>query len=183
MSDNDIPDPDDQADNLADLREAAARGKTATAEAEAARRELAFVKAKIDTDKGPGKLLFESYKGDPTVDAVLAAADGYGITPTSDTPAAVETPEVVITDDERAQSRERAQLATGAEVPAGTPDPDPYTAGYADYHEMRATGVPQADAADAVLGRVLEAAYLKHDPRVIHNQAAYEAANRGSSRP
>jgi hypothetical protein len=182
MSDNDTPDenetPEQEADNLRALREAAASGKSAQAEAAAARKELAFVKAGIDTDAGVGKLLLQQFDGEPTKEAVLAAAAEYGITVGTPEPAEVEIPA-----DEQAQTRERAALATGAEVPGGTPDPDPYAAGYAEYNQLRETGVPLADAADAVIGRVFEAAYLHKDPRVLHNQAAYEAANRGSARP
>ena len=178
MSDNENQPEPEQADHLKELRDAAERGKNAQAEAAAARKELAFVKAGIDTDAGVGKLLLQQFDGEPTKEAVLAAAAEYGITVGAPTPVVEEIPA-----EEQAQTRERAALSTGAEVPAGIPDPDPIAAGYQEYHELRTTGVPQNDAADAVIGRVLEAAYAKHDPRVLHNQEQYLAENRGSSRP
>lgn len=176
--DNEQPEPDDRKAELKELREAAERGKKAQQEAETARRELAFAKAGIDTDAGVGKLLFQSFQGDPTKEAVLAAAEEYGINV-----GAAEPPAPAIPEEERTQTRERANLATGAEVPGLEAEPDPIAKGYAEFHELRATGVPQADAADAVLGRIFKAAYVDHDPRVLHDQAAYEAANRGSARP
>lgn len=172
------------ADSLAELRAAAERGKTADAEAAAARRELAFLKAGIDTDTGVGKLLFENYKGDPTKDAVLAAASEYGIAPKAtdeQPPPAAEPP--TYNDDERSQTRERANLATGSEVPAGEPNADPIAEGYSEYLAARATGVPQNDAADHVIGRIMKAAYADGDPRVLHDQNRWLEDARGSSRP
>jgi hypothetical protein len=181
VSDNETPDENEpeQADHLRELRDAAERGKNAQAEAAAARKELAFVKAGIDTDAGVGKLLLQQFDGEPTKEAVLAAAAEYGIT----VGAPAETPQQEIPAEEQAQTRERANLATGAEVPAGTPSPDPIAVGYQEFHELRAGGTPQADAADAVIGRIFEAAYKDHDPRVLHNQERYLDENRGSSRP
>lgn len=176
-NDNNETEPE-QADHLKELRDAAERGKNAQAEAAAARRELAFVKAGIDTDAGVGKLLLQQFDGEPTKEAVLAAAAEYGITVGAPEPVHVEIPA-----DEQAQTRERANLATGAEVPGGMPKPDPIEVGYAEFAEARTTGVPLNDAADHVIGRILEAAYKDHDPRVLHDQNAYLAENRGSSRP
>lgn len=42
-------------------------------------RSQAFELAGIDKSEGPGKLLFESYSGEPTRDAVYEAAETYGI--------------------------------------------------------------------------------------------------------
>ncbi len=180
------PDPelDDETpaptDNLAELREAANRGKAATAEAEAARRELAFLKAGIDTEKGPGKLLLTAYTGEPTKEAVLAAAEEYGIAP-----AAAQEPEPTgpeITDEERNQTRERAALATGAEPPAGEVQPDPHIAGLKAFNERRAEGVSSEDASAEYFNRVLKAAYVDHDPRAIFDEEQWKADAAGSSK-
>lgn len=168
MSDN-TPDPTNveppEGDNLAQLRQAADDGRKARADAEAARRELAFAKAGIDTDSGVGKLLFSSYTGEPSKEAVLAAAAEYGITPA--TPEAQHAAPVV-SDEERRQSAERAALTTQSEPPAGTgPEPDPREVGLAEFRRARAEGKPTDIAADEFFGRVLEAAYAKGDERVI----------------
>ena len=62
-----------------DLEEQAAQAKQAAAEAEAAKRELAFLKAGIDLDSPGGKLLAKAYDGAPTVEAIKAAAVEYGV--------------------------------------------------------------------------------------------------------
>lgn len=52
-------------------------------EGESAQRELLFLKAGIDTDKGGGKLLAKSYDGEMTIEAIKKAAEEYDIIPTS----------------------------------------------------------------------------------------------------
>lgn len=62
------------------VAEAEERGRAeAAAEAEAAKRELAFLKAGIDLDSPGGKLLAKAYDGAPTVEAIKAAAVEYGV--------------------------------------------------------------------------------------------------------
>lgn len=187
MSDNTDPQHDDQPegnDHIAELRAAAERGKAAAGEAAAAKRELAFVKAGIDTDAGVGKLLFESYQGEPTKEAVLAAASAYGIAPgapAAQDPAPTPAQQPDYTDAERAQSAVRADLATGSEVPAGQPDIDPHVAGLAKFHEARAAGTPRDDAAAAYFGTVLTAA-ANGDKRAVFDEEAHRreaAAYRG----
>lgn len=50
-----------------------AKAKQAAAEAAAAKRELAFVKAGVDTDSKLGKLFANGYDGEVTVEAIRAA--------------------------------------------------------------------------------------------------------------
>lgn len=173
---SDLPadhDHDDQPeDNLAELRRAADEGRKARAEAEAARRELAFAKAGIDTESGVGKLLFTSYAGEPTKDAVLAAAAEYGITPGTNAEAEPHVPDIPA--DERAMSRERAQLAAGAEVPAEEPSVDPNIEGLRRFREAKAAGRTHNEAAAAYYGEVLAAA-MSGDKRVIHDPAEWAA--------
>lgn len=56
---------------------------TAQQEALAAKRELAFVRAGIDLDSPTGKLAARAYDGDPTIEAVRAFAQEYGVLPPS----------------------------------------------------------------------------------------------------
>lgn len=63
-------------------REAKAQLATLQAQADAgvaAQRLLAVTQAGIDTTSGPGKLFADTYKGDPNIDAVKAAAAQYGL--------------------------------------------------------------------------------------------------------
>ena len=57
----------------------------AKSEGEAAKKELAFLKAGVDTSKGTGKLLAKSYDGELTMEAIKAQAEEYGLIPTSQT--------------------------------------------------------------------------------------------------
>lgn len=71
-----------------ELRESKAQLKAAQdakSEGESAKRELAFLKAGIDTSTGTGKLLAKSYEGELTVEAIKAQAEEYGLIPTSQT--------------------------------------------------------------------------------------------------
>jgi hypothetical protein len=171
------PEPEQQ-DNLADLRRAAEDGRKARDTAARLERELAFTKAGIDTDTGVGKLLFQSYDGDPTKDAVLAAAAEYGITPATPEAPAPEPP--AIPDDERNMSRERQQLATGSEPPAPAQEGHPAEVGLAEFLKARSQGVAREDAADHYFGRVIAAA-AKGDKRVIWDADAHRAAARAAA--
>lgn len=122
--DNDYENDSDQTNNEPDrnsrqfvrkLEEEAKAGKQAAkerdavkAEAEAARRELAFLKAGIDVDSPTGKLFAKAYDGSADLDSVKAAASEYGLIPTSQEPA--------IKDDLAALDRV-SKASTGASAP------------------------------------------------------------------
>lgn len=166
MSDtpNDQPDPNDPEPegDIRDFRAAKDEASSARKEAEQARRELAFAKAGIDTDSGVGKLLFQSYQGDPSKDAVLAAAAEYGINPTTDA-----KPQPEIPADEREQQRLRADLATGSDVPSAPDEGDPGDVGLRRFQEARARGASPQDASVAYFDTKLAAAY-SGDERAIY---------------
>ena len=62
-----------------DLEKRAKGAESAKAEAEAARRELAMLKAGIDLDTPQGKLFAKAYDGEASLEAVKAAAEEYGV--------------------------------------------------------------------------------------------------------
>lgn len=98
---------------LNDLQAKARRAKKAeesASEASALKREIAFLKAGITTDKGVGALLYKAYDGDLSVEAIRTAAAEYGIgeAPVADTPEVPET--------EQTATTERQNLAAGAEA-------------------------------------------------------------------
>ena len=64
---------------------AAREANEAKAEANAAKRELALLKAGIDTNSPTGKLFVKAYDGEISVEAIKAAAGEYGLIPTSQT--------------------------------------------------------------------------------------------------
>ena len=83
----------------------------ARADAYAAQRELAFLKAGIP-DVGPAKLLVEHYDGELTVEAIRAKAVEYGII--QDQPS--------VSADELAAVSRMANTASGAVPATGQPD-------------------------------------------------------------
>jgi rRNA maturation endonuclease Nob1 len=64
---------------------AAREANEAKAEANAAKRELALMKAGINLDSPTGKLFVKAYDGEISVEAIKAAAGEYGLIPTSQT--------------------------------------------------------------------------------------------------
>lgn len=162
----DQEDQNDQGNNdIKDLRRKADEAATARREANEAKRELAFVRAGIDTENGPGKLLFISYDGELTKEAVEAAAAEYGINPASaSTPPKEETPPSPQHDP--AQSAERQALSSGSGTPNAESAEHPGIAAMRDFQDAKARGVPEEKAAAAAFNRIIAAANAG-DKRVI----------------
>lgn len=128
MYDDDIDDDTEDSvtltkaehDRLAALARKAKKADEITASAGAAQRELAFVKAGVDTDSPIGKLLLNGYSGELEVEAIKAEAVAVGAIKAD----VVEPEAPVITDEEKASTDKRADLAAGA-VPDDGVDPDP----------------------------------------------------------
>jgi hypothetical protein len=91
--------------------------------AETAERQLAFVRAGIDFEKGTGKLVYDTYKGDPDPDSVKAYVEEIGVDLTPPTPAPQEPDGPEFTDDEREASARRRGVSTGSSSDDGTEDP------------------------------------------------------------
>lgn len=132
--DPDAPEPEPQQDNavIRELREQAKAGKAAQADADAARRELAFVKAGIDPDDPQQGYFVRGYQGDITADAIKTAATEAGfLAQTTSAPEGL-TP------------AERATFAATAEAAAAPYTPPPETDIYADFRgqSLRTTGEP-----------------------------------------
>ena len=98
-----------------DLEKRAKGADTAKAEAEAAKRELAMLKAGIDLDTPQGKLFSKAYDGLPTLDAVKAAAEEYGV---------IQAMNAIPAEELDAIDR----VSRAGAVPASTPMDDPFTA-------------------------------------------------------
>ena len=98
-----------------DLEKRAKGADSAKAEAEAARRELAMLKAGIDLDTPQGKLFSKAYDGEPTLDAVKAAAEEYGV---------IQAMNAIPAEELDAIDR----VSRAGAVPASTPMDDPFTA-------------------------------------------------------
>jgi len=90
-----------------DLEKRAKDADRVRAEADAARRELAFLKAGIDLESPQGKLFAKAYDGDFTVDAVKASATEYGV---------LDAPKQQIPTEEFAAMNRIASAAAGGQA-------------------------------------------------------------------
>ena len=64
---------------IKDLRDAAERGRKATQELDDMKREMAFIKAGVDTDSKAGQLLYKAYDGELETELIQAEASELGI--------------------------------------------------------------------------------------------------------
>lgn len=101
------PEPSRDRKWVRDLEKRAKDADRVRAEADAARRELAFLKAGIDLDSPQGKLFAKAYDGDFTVDAVKASATEYGV---------LDAPKPQIPSEEFAAMNRIASAAAGGQV-------------------------------------------------------------------
>lgn len=120
VDDDEQPSPPPENHDLKRLREKAKGADSARAEADAAKRELAFVKAGIDTDDPRQRYFVEGYKGDLSVDAIKTEATASGFL-TQQTPG-----------DTGMTAAERHAFASTSEGAAGGPAPVPQIDDYAD---------------------------------------------------
>jgi hypothetical protein len=166
MAENDIDEIDDEDvdETPQQLREAANRSKQHKAEADAARRELAFVKAGIDTDSKLGKLVFTTYDGELTADAIkefVADIPGLG-TPAAPPPVENEDEDEEVNDG---STFERDALANDAQGDTGG-TPDPRKVGRDAAKSVVESGGTQEDALATHFQQIVGAA-KSGDKRVI----------------
>lgn len=175
-NDNTDETTDEVTDNQPDikaLRDAADRSAANKADADAARKELAFVKAGVDTDKPLAKVLLGQYSGELTKDSVQEFLKGLGAeTLLSSTPAPAATTDAntdpVATDEERAAAQARKTLAAGNSNPddGSKSQVHPWEGGLSDFHDAMARGVDRKDAAVHAFNKVFAAA-AEGDARVL----------------
>ena len=147
--------------SIKELRDAADRGKKASQELDAMKREMAFLKAGVDTDTKAGQLLYKAYDGDLETEA--SQAEWSELVPVAAAPPPTET--VDATDTQVSQQR---QDLAGDSVPPGTQTESPYDAGHREFRTMMDAGRPKEDSAARFIHTVLEAAGGdKPDPRVV----------------
>lgn len=90
-----------------DLEKRAKEADRIRVEAESAKRELAFLKAGINLDTPQGKLFAKAYDGEPSFEAVKAAAQEYGV---------LDAPKQSIPADEFAAINRIGSAAAGGQV-------------------------------------------------------------------
>ena len=148
---------------IKELRDAADRGREAIQEREQLKREMAFMKAGVDTDSKAGQLLFKAYDGELETEAIQA--EWQELVPTS---APVEQPEQAqdpVNEADTQVSQQRQALAEDSvSVEAGTQSP--YEQGFQEFKKAYDAGTPKEDSAARFVHTVLEAAG-QGDERVI----------------
>ena len=138
--------------SIKELRDAADRGKKASQELDAMKREMAFLKAGVDTDTKAGQLLYKAYDGELETEAIQA--EWSELVPAAAAPP--PEPETVdVTDTQVAQQR---QDLAGDNVPPENQTESPYDAGHREFREMLDAGRPKEDSAARFIHTVLEAA-------------------------
>ena len=146
MADNQDP------GGIKELRDAAERGKKATQELDAVKREMAFLKAGVDTDTKAGQLLFKAYDGE--LETGLIQAEWSELVPA----AAAPPPEPETVDATDTQVEQQRQDLAGDSVPPEHQTESPYDAGHREFREMMDAGRPKEDSAARFIHTVLEAA-------------------------
>lgn len=137
--------------SIKDLREAAERGRKASSELDAMKREMAFLKAGVDLEKKAGQLLMKAYDGDLEPELIRAEAEELGaITGAAPTPVA-EAQEI------DTSTAERQALVQDSVAPEATTE-SPYDRGHREFQDMINEGRPKEDAAARFVHTVLEAA-------------------------
>lgn len=156
--------PPEQGEDLKELREAAKRGREAKAEAEAAKRELAFVRAGVDLDTPQGAMFAKAYDGELDHTAIKERfAEVFGA-PESATPPPAQ-PAAADPDLARAQAAlqqetaERRDLSSVGTEHTPPPVEDPRAAAKEQFYEDITTrGMRREDAAAGVIAAHIAAA-------------------------
>jgi hypothetical protein len=167
----DVDDTDDtQPDGPKALREAAERGREATKRAEAMEREMAFLKAGIDTDTPVGKMFAKAYDGELDREQITEAAKAVGALGQAAGSGAPAPDEVAqrgtAADDERDQTSARQTAAGEGAAPPETPTQNPHEVGLEGFEENMKSGMTRQDASAIYFQTMMDSA-AKGDERAI----------------
>ena len=137
---------------IKDLREAAERGRKATQELDDIKREMAFLKAGVDTESKAGQLLFKAYDGVLETELIQAEASELGILKGD-----VQAPPQDLPTEDVAGVQEREALA-GDSVSPEVNTQSPYDQGLQEFQKSYDSGRSKEDSAARFVHTVLEAA-------------------------
>ena len=145
---------------IKDLREAAERGRKATQELDDIKREMAFIKAGVDTESKAGQLLYKAYDGELETELIQAEASELGILKGD-----VQAPPQDSPTEDVAGIQEREALA-GDSVSPEVNTQSPYEQGFQEFQKAYDAGRSKEDSAAKFVHTVLEAA-SQGDERVV----------------
>lgn len=159
---------DTEAEHMKELRAKAERAPQAEAELAAAKRELAFSKAGINTDSKPAQALLKTYEGEMTTEAITAEAAEWGIgKPAASEGEGEETPQQNYDPESPEAKHQALQDAEATGQPAPTPPPPEKTAledATEGYMADRKAGTPRTDAEVDAFAKVLAGGARGDDP-------------------
>lgn len=163
---DDAQDPN-EPESIRNLRAHARKLEKELKESGDARKELAMLKAGVDTNSPLGKFFAENFKGDPSdIEGIKAQAEAIGaISPVKDEPA--EKP----ADTSDTSTQERQDLANGA-MPNDASGIDPRQSSLDKANDMLAKGAPFDVAAGEMLAERAQAA-MAGDQRVQFKGKAF----------
>lgn len=162
----------EETEEVSELRKAAEGGKAAKAEAALARKELAFVKAGIDTDSKPAKALLAAYDGELDAEAIRAEATEWGLIK-AEAPATEEEPaKPDYSEDAKVQSMRDASAGTPA--PIEEPTLTAHEKAFKQFLADRDEGRTATDAANRAYGSVIKSAAMG-DKTALFNPQEWEA--------
>jgi len=178
---------------IAALREAARKGSAAVDELVELKRRLAFADANIDITHDVGAMLFQTWDGTTPIEDIIAKATKFGAIKGAPAPASTEpTPEQLAEAEAEAARQEIQQQMGGGGQPAGQQQvgPHPMDAALEEYHVSVQKGANEDIARDEAMAKMLSAGHVQHDPRMMFDQQAHnaaaavadQAANRGKAR-
>ena len=148
---------------IKELRDAADRGREAIQERDQLKREMAFMKAGVDTDSKAEQLLFKAYDGELDTEAIQA--EWQELAPS---PVPVEQPEPAqdtVNETDTQVSEQRQALAEDS-VSVEATTQSPYEQGFQEFKTAYDSGMPKDESAARFVHTVLEAAG-QGDERVI----------------
>lgn len=153
MPDNAPPDESNEPDHIKQLRQQAASASDLQKQLDQQKRELAFAKAGVDTESKLGSMLFKTYDGDLTTDALLGEAKEIGLIKEQSDQAPPPP------SGEQQQTQQRQDLASGSLGDQVVPDgPPPMDQAWKDYHERTAKGESKDTASQAVFSGLIQRA-------------------------
>lgn len=177
MADNEDPETEPQVvpeglkegESVRNLRAAANRSEEHKTRGDKLERELAFVKAGLDTDHPLVASLMATYDGDLSKEAVTKYMTDLRVTelltPATAPAEQVETPPPADTPALPPQVASR-ELVAGGQLPTDIPADDPRVVGLNRAFDLMEQGYSRADASTAFFGEVFDAA-MRGDARVL----------------
>jgi hypothetical protein len=154
---------DEETGGIKELRDAADRGREAIQERDQLKREVAFMKAGVDTDSKAGQLLFKAYDGE--LDTESIKADWEALVPAIVPVAEPEQPQENVNQIDTQVSEQRQALADES-VPVEATTQSPYEQGFQEFKTAYDAGRSKEDSAAKFVNTILEAA-SQGDERVI----------------